>query len=127
MFDADHFKSCNDTYGHLFGDTVLKALAREIRAQVRPTDLVGRWGGEEFTVLLPNVPFEVARAIAERVRSAAERLSLPTPAGEEVGAPTLSGGVASLGGDVETLEQLVNAADQALYAAKNNGRNQVFP
>lgn len=127
MFDADHFKSCNDTYGHLFGDTVLKALAREIRAQVRPTDLVGRWGGEEFTVLLPNVPFEVARAIAERVRSAAERLSLPTPAGEEVGAPTLSGGVASLGGDVETLEQLVNAADQALYAAKSNGRNQVFP
>lgn len=125
MLDADHFKRCNDTHGHLFGDTVLMALAQEIRTQVRPTDLVGRWGGEEFVILLPGVAIDFARTIAERIREAVERVVLPTPSGERVKIPSVSMGVGSLGEAIQTLPELVHSADQALYRAKSEGRNRV--
>jgi diguanylate cyclase (GGDEF)-like protein len=125
MLDVDHFKNCNDTHGHLFGDTVLMALAQEIRTHLRPTDLVGRWGGEEFVILLPGVGFDLARAIAERIRQAIEHMDLPTAAGERVQVPTISMGMSSLGEAIHTLPELVHTADQALYRAKTGGRNQV--
>lgn len=125
MLDADHFKACNDRHGHAFGDRVLVALARTVRDQVRPTDLVGRWGGEEFVVLLPNVDGRLALRIAERIRMAAEALVLPLPCGTPTAAPTLSIGVATFPGSAKTLTDLVEAADAALYQAKARGRNQV--
>lgn len=125
MLDADHFKACNDRHGHAFGDRVLVALARTLRDQVRPTDTVGRWGGEEFTVLLPGVDGPTAVRVADRIRAAMEALTLPSPSGEPTAAPTVSAGVATFPTCGDTSETLVDAADAALYRAKAEGRNRV--
>lgn len=125
MLDADHFKACNDRHGHAFGDRVLVALARAVREQVRPTDTVGRWGGEEFAVLLTGVEGATALRVAERIRSTMEGLTLPLPSGEAAAAPTVSLGVATFPVCGDTPEALVDAADAALYRAKAEGRNRV--
>jgi diguanylate cyclase (GGDEF)-like protein len=125
MLDADHFKRCNDTHGHAFGDRVLVLLARTIRDQIRPTDTLGRWGGEEFAVILPGADAATARKVAERIRSAMTSLVLSLPTGEEVAAPTVSIGVACHPGPEQHPDRLMEAADAALYRAKAQGRNCV--
>jgi diguanylate cyclase (GGDEF)-like protein len=135
LVDVDHFKRVNDSHGHLIGDEVLRALAAELRQQVRESDLVGRFGGEEFTVLLPGTDAEGACRTAERLRSSAARLSVcaaevKAEAEAEVKAEvrigvTVSIGVAVLGRHGTGLFELLTAADLALYRAKDAGRDQV--
>jgi diguanylate cyclase (GGDEF)-like protein len=123
LVDVDHFKRVNDSYGHLIGDDVLRALATELRQQVRESDVVGRFGGEEFTVLLPRTDGDGACRIAERLRSSACALSVAT-ADTQISV-TVSIGVAELGQHGHDLFELLAAADLALYRAKDEGRNQV--
>lgn len=119
MLDIDHFKVVNDTFGHNIGDDVLVDIADTLRVSVRNSDTVGRWGGEEFLVILPSTDLDQAGAVAEKVRGRVADLKLPT-----VGQVTVSLGVAEYqAGDTE--QQLVARADIALYAAKEGGRNRV--
>ncbi len=123
LVDVDHFKRVNDNYGHLIGDEVLRALASELRQQVRESDVVGRFGGEEFTVLLPRTDDADAYAIAERLRASAGRMSVS--AADARIRVTVSIGVAVLGQHGHDLFELLAAADVALYKAKDAGRDQV--
>jgi len=123
LVDVDHFKRVNDSHGHLAGDEVLRALATELRRQVRESDVVGRFGGEEFTVLLPRTDDTGACRIAERLRASAARLSVAA-AGARISV-TVSIGVAVLGQHGRDLFALLAAADDALYRAKDAGRDRV--
>jgi diguanylate cyclase (GGDEF)-like protein len=123
FIDIDHFKAVNDSYGHAIGDTVLRTVAERIRRHIRPGDSIGRWGGEEFIVAMPDTGRAEALAIAERIRIAlaAEPLNLAA-----VSIPvTASFGAASLEADVTTPHQLIDRADIAVYQAKREGRNRV--
>ncbi len=123
LVDIDRFKRVNDTRGHLVGDLVLCAVAEELQAAVRPRDLVGRFGGEEFVLLLADAPPDTAVKSAERVRERVQRMRLP---GDDGGyGVTISVGVAALGPDAHDLEGLLQSADMALYEAKKAGRNCV--
>lgn len=115
IFDIDHFKTINDTYGHQAGDEVLKRVAREASSELRSTDLLGRIGGEEFVVILPRTDATTAMTIADRVRLAIEA----TDSNPSV---TISAGVAQVVRG-ETYESLLRRADVALYDAKRDGRN----
>jgi diguanylate cyclase (GGDEF)-like protein len=124
MVDIDRFKRLNDTYGHLIGDVVLKAAARRLVETLRPTDFLVRYGGEEFLAMLPSVAADAALAAAERLRGAIERADFATPEPSTPLKVTVSIGVAVLqSGD--TIEQLIDRADHALYQAKSAGRNKV--
>jgi len=123
LADVDHFKRVNDTHGHLIGDDVLRCLASELRRQVRETDIVGRFGGEEFVVLLPKTGAEEACGIAERLRRGAGVVQV-LAADATVGV-TISIGVAALGRHGDDLFELLAAADLALYRAKDTGRDRV--
>jgi diguanylate cyclase (GGDEF)-like protein len=123
MIDIDYFKRVNDTYGHLAGDTVLIAIAKALVRCLRSIDMPVRFGGEEFSVFLPNTNTESAYAIAERIRRAIHEMSVPLSNGEFVSV-TVSIGVALLEAE-DTVESLLRKADRALYQAKNAGRNQV--
>jgi diguanylate cyclase (GGDEF)-like protein len=123
LVDVDHFKRVNDSHGHLIGDEVLRALAAELRQQVRESDVVGRFGGEEFTVLLPRTDASGAYGIAQRLRTSAARLSVA--AADACISVTVSIGVAVLGQHGDDLFELLAAADMALYRAKDAGRDQV--
>ena len=123
LFDIDFFKRINDTYGHAAGDTVLRAFARTVQDQLRALDAFGRYGGEEFLLMLPETPAASAIALAERVRGAVEGLRCTD--GERTITLTASAGVAEyrLG---EKVAQTIVRADQALYLAKSGGRNRVL-
>jgi len=123
LFDIDFFKRINDTYGHAAGDTVLRAFARTVQDQLRALDAFGRYGGEEFLLMLPETPAASAIALAERVRGAVEGLRCTD--GERTITLTVSAGVAEyrLG---EKVAQTIVRADQALYLAKSGGRNRVL-
>lgn len=123
MFDIDHFKRVNDNYGHPAGDKVIQAVAEVVHGQVRDTDYAGRYGGEEFVILLPDVDSAGARQFAERLRQSVEAL-LVTYEGQSIPF-TISLGVADLSHPLQDYPQLIERADQALYAAKQGGRNQV--
>src|SRR3984957_7743967 len=123
LADVDHFKDVNDTYGHLTGDAVLRTLAAEMRQQVRESDLVGRFGGEEFVILLAGTTAEEACQVAERVRRGAGVVKVLTH--DEIVGVTVSVGVAALGTHGAALFELLAAADIALYQAKNTGRDRV--
>src|SRR5947207_3513388 len=123
LVDVDHFKRVNDSHGHLIGDEVLRALAAELRQQVRESDVVGRFGGEEFTVLLPRTDDAGACGIAERLRTSAGRMSVAA-ADARIHVQG-SVGVAVLGQHGHDLFELLAAADVALYRAKDAGRDQV--
>jgi diguanylate cyclase (GGDEF)-like protein len=128
MVDLDHFKRINDSYGHLAGDAVLKAVAGTITDAVRDYDSVGRFGGEEFVVLLPGIAHPDVLTIAERIRAAISELVVSVPL-DEVDT-TVSGLSASIGASMypaagNAVERLLHAADTALYQAKNSGRNKV--
>jgi len=122
MADIDHFKSVNDTYGHLAGDGVLKEVAKRIKNSLRGFDVVGRYGGEEFLLILHRAQLDTARVVAERIRSriAATPIDLP----DALLDVTISMGVAMANSD-ELANTLIARADKALYSAKQNGRNQV--
>jgi len=123
VFDLDRFKRLNDQYGHPFGDRVLKAFAEVLRADIRKHDAVGRYGGEEFALLMPNTGKETAMRVAERVRRDLEARGI-TVDGKRIEV-TASGGVSTYGVDGEDWDTLLSAADTALYEAKNKGRNRV--
>lgn len=123
MIDVDHFKRVNDTYGHAVGDQVLKEIGSRLNRCIREMDVLGRYGGEEFVLLLPDQPLAVGEAVAERVRRAIEREPIDTRAGPlQV---TISVGLAEAGADTPDLALLLSRADAALYEAKRKGRNQV--
>jgi diguanylate cyclase (GGDEF)-like protein len=133
VLDLDHFKRVNDTHGHLAGDRVLAAVADAVRAEVRGDDLVGRFGGEEFVVLLPGLPTGRAtqelHAVAERIRARVTTLAVPVETPD--GPLTISGLSISVGGTTVssapgvTVEQAMAVADRELYRAKDAGRNAV--
>src|SRR6201996_3169505 len=123
LADVDHFKKVNDTYGHLAGDEVLRGLASELRQQVRGSDVVGRFGGEEFVVLLPRADADEAYKIAERLRHRASVMGVYAD-GITLDV-TISIGLAVLGTHGQDLFELLAAADLALYRAKAEGRDQV--
>jgi two-component system cell cycle response regulator len=125
MADVDHFKKINDTYGHLVGDAVLKEVGHRLAGGVRTYDSVGRYGGEEFLVIVPGCKAADLVASAERLRRSIAQTKVETSAG--LIAVTLSIGIASGGDDGERQksEHLLRAADTALYAAKAEGRNRV--
>ncbi len=122
MCDIDHFKRVNDTYGHQVGDEAIKGLATVALAHLRPTDLLCRYGGEEFIVVLTHTEEAGAMIAAERIRAAIGQLETPTA--NAVLKFTVSIGVATFVKGA-TIEQVIECADQALYAAKSGGRNQV--
>lgn len=123
MIDADHFKSINDLHGHAVGDRALQHLGTLLSAQMRDIDRVGRWGGEEFIVLLPGTPLAQAQEVAERLRERTQ--SLP-PRWQERAVPlTVSLGVSQWAGPSDELSALMARADAAMYRAKANGRNRV--
>ncbi len=123
MIDIDNFKKCNDTYGHLVGDVVLRGVARIIKERVREIDLVGRFGGEEFSVALPETGIEGAAMAADRVRKDIEKNIFR--AYDEKLKLTVSIGVAVYPHDSDNARDLIDKADQALYAAKKSGKNIV--
>lgn len=129
IIDLDHFKSFNDTYGHAHGDLVLRAVAQELIAEVRDQDACGRWGGEEFVVVLPDVGTQQnLHNVAERIRRRIQAVVVDPPGGTDAANLSVT---ASVGGaiypsdGIGTIDELLLAADTALYAAKKGGRNTV--
>jgi diguanylate cyclase (GGDEF)-like protein len=123
MLDIDHFKKCNDTHGHLAGDQVLREVATRVLGCTRHYDVVGRYGGEEFLLLLPGTGFPEARAIAERIRKGVAQQPVEFDGGPIT--VTVSIGIACAGERERTLAPLLQRADRALYLAKQGGRNRV--
>jgi diguanylate cyclase len=124
MLDIDHFKRVNDTLGHAAGDAVLAAVAAELQRASRETDVVVRWGGEEFLFVFPNTDLSKGVAVVERFRTALAALPIEVPEGDPVKV-TISGGVAELERS-DTVDSLVARADDALYRAKESGRNRLM-
>jgi len=123
MFDIDFFKQVNDTFGHSTGDDVLTSIAALCRQIFRESDIVGRYGGEEFAVLLPQTDIETAKEAAERVRKGVEEMRFAADKGTF--SISISAGIASLSTGCQTLGELLHRADEALYEAKHNGRNKI--
>lgn len=123
VVDADYFKLINDAYGHPVGDLALAALGATLRKGIRESDLFGRLGGEEFAILLPETDVYEAAVVAEKLLDDVRSIEVSVPDGNTV-TLTISIGIASLGGDVTSLAELLQAADKALYRAKRNGRNR---
>lgn len=124
LLDIDHFKSINDQYGHKAGDEALRQLARMLTENLRQYDRAGRWGGEEFIVILPETELQEAMHVAERLRSRVEQASV-SPENCETFSMQISLGVASVCAPYPSLAKLIDAADTALYEAKQSGRNRV--
>src|SRR6185312_15352692 len=124
VIDLDHFKTINDRCGHATGDYVLKEFARASRDALRTSDIFGRWGGEEFLLVMPETPLEMALASLERLRTLALGIRLPpSGAGMRV---SLSAGLASVEEEVKSLDDIIARGDSALYKAKNQGRDLVL-
>jgi len=126
MFDIDHFKSFNDSYGHLTGDQVLRLVAMSLKQTIKGQDITARYGGEEFAVVLPATALRQALTVADHIRRAVMAKELKKKStGEILGRVTISVGVAMLKPDDDT-ESLIERADACLYIAKRNGRNRVI-
>ena len=124
MLDIDHFKQTNDTFGHVAGDYVLKEVSALIKTKlIRQKDALGRYGGEEFALLLRETPLQIAVEVAERVRSTVEKHSFNFD--QKTIPITISLGIAALDSTTKSATDLLSAADKALYDAKNQGRNRV--
>ena len=126
QLDIDHFKAVNDTHGHAAGDLVLQSFADTVRRNVRDTDVLARWGGEEFVLLLCDTPAADAVALMERLRQAVQAMQVPVPQGDGPITVTVSIGLARHT-PADPLAGTLERADQALYAAKAGGRNRVVP
>ena len=124
MIDVDHFKSVNDTYGHLVGDRVLASIVRAIRPVLREGDVLMRFGGEEFLVIMPAAAKDDVSRIGERMRRTVEEIAIPE--GDQHIRVTISlGGVSYPDADAPTEDVLIVHADQSMYQAKQEGRNRV--
>ncbi len=130
LFDIDHFKKVNDIYGHHIGDLVLQRVVKAACAELRSSDMIGRYGGEEFVIILPMTSAQQSYKLAERIRAGVEALRTPTPIGDV--SVTISVGIVELlhaprasGAEPETLDNLIRSADEAMYAAKRAGRNRI--
>lgn len=124
MIDIDHFKKINDTYGHLFGDKVIRAIATTLQSKVRGEDSVARLGGEEFAVMLPETDVAGARTVAEHIRQSIERGKIRRlDTQEQIGGITISIGIAAYTSGVSAVD-LLDQADKALYVSKKTGRNK---
>lgn len=126
MFDIDHFKQFNDRYGHLCGDQAIHTVGRILMENLRPTNLAARFGGDEFLILLPGVSMRQALAIAERIRQTILETPIEMGDGSVIPAVTISMGIAHAGKGQKP-EKLLGDADKALYCAKQNGRNRIYP
>ena len=124
MLDIDHFKSVNDRFGHKFGDHALQQVAKILKEDLRTYDRIGRWGGEEFVLILPDTQLMDAATVAERVRARTAEMEISLENGETFSVH-ISLGVACTTGRFSSLTKLIDAADQALYQAKQTGRNRV--
>jgi diguanylate cyclase len=125
MIDIDHFKNINDSFGHLFGDKVIKTVAEVLRRVTKGKDMAARFGGEEFIVHLPETSLEGAKAVAESIRRTIESASIINPLSNKVVSKvTVSLGIAEVGPNAEN-DEVIARADKALYVAKNSGRNRV--
>jgi diguanylate cyclase (GGDEF)-like protein len=124
MLDLDNFKDFNDTYGHEAGDTLLSAVGKLLQNQIRTADIACRYGGEEFILIMPGAPGEIAEERAEELRRGVQDLQIFFQ-GQLLGNITISAGVATFPHNGSGAEGLIRAADQAMYAAKKKGRNQV--
>jgi diguanylate cyclase (GGDEF)-like protein len=123
MLDVDNLKEINDSHGHITGDQVLRTVARRIRQNIRQIDILGRYGGDEFAILLPSTDLHLAVEIADRIRRSVVEAVIETDAGAILA--SLSLGVAQVNSDSTTLSELLERADSALYIAKEKGRNRV--
>jgi len=124
LADIDNFKNINDTYGHLVGDDVLKVISKQLSQALRKIDLVGRWGGEEFVMLLPETSASQAHIIVERIRENIAAISFPISSTSGSFSITISFGICELPLKNKTIVDYIDCADKALYQAKSNGRNQ---
>lgn len=127
MADIDHFKKFNDTHGHQAGDAVLHGVAQAMEKGRREVDRVYRYGGEEFSVILPETDLSEALDVAEKIRKSVESLVVKAENGDVPLKVSISMGVASFPLDGDSPEKLIGAADEALYAAKEAGRNRTIP
>lgn len=125
MLDIDHFKNVNDSYGHPVGDAVLKQLAAILKKQARDVDSVARYGGEEFVIVAPELNGSSAKLVGERIRKAVASAAFILPDGREIGV-TVSIGIACYPHCADSVEIMIERADQALYLAKHEGRNRVY-
>jgi len=123
MVDIDHFKKINDRYGHLFGDLVLEKVAKNMSQKIRDVDYVGRMGGEEFVIGLPETPRQAAFEVAEKVRKSISEVTYEENPEVRV---TISGGVSCAPDEGDQLNQLLEIADKKLYQAKGDGRNRII-
>jgi len=127
MLDIDYFKQFNDTYGHLVGDQILTSLCTAIKQHIKQGDAVGRWGGEEFIISLPNATGEQATQIAKRISETLASLRVEDRHQKTVPVPTVSQGIAIFPDEADEIYRLIDLADRRLYVAKERGRNQVEP
>jgi diguanylate cyclase (GGDEF)-like protein len=125
MLDLDHFKSFNDVYGHEVGDRILRQFAKTVTASMRETNLAARYGGEEFVVILPDTSTKSCLLVAERIRKAVAAMVVPSNTEKPLPQLTVSIGIAAFPEHGETLEEIIQASDKALYESKRGGRNRV--
>jgi diguanylate cyclase (GGDEF)-like protein len=124
LCDIDGLKIVNDTYGHTAGDWAIQAIAASLMRTLRKTDVVGRYGGDEFMIILPETSLDGARTIAEKIRAAVNEIDLEVAEDRHIGL-SLSIGIADCASAGDDIDVLVKLADTALYASKNKGRNMV--
>jgi diguanylate cyclase (GGDEF)-like protein len=127
MLDVDNFKQYNDRFGHQLGDSVLVALSNSMRGHVKSTDAVGRWGGEEFVIALPDADGAQVRQVAIRIRETMQSLRLEDADRASIPAPTVSQGYAIYPTEASNLTGLIHLADKRLFVAKSRGRNEIEP
>ena len=125
MLDIDHFKQYNDTFGHLVGDEILISLCDIIRRHVKSADAIGRWGGEEFAISLPNTDEHQAAQVAQRIRETLGLLRIRNNEQLTIPIPTVSQGIAIFPTETKNITKLIDLADKRLYTAKNRGRDQI--
>jgi len=127
MLDIDYFKQYNDTFGHLVGDQILNSLCTAIKHHIKQGDAVGRWGGEEFVISLPNATGEQAMQVAKRISETMAILRVEDRNQRTVPVPTVSQGIAIYPSEADDIYRLIDLADRRLYIAKERGRNQIEP
>jgi diguanylate cyclase (GGDEF)-like protein len=126
MLDIDQFKKVNDTYGHETGDMALQQVAAALKSSLREIDILGRMGGEEFAVLLPNTSLHEAAILAERVQQIIANTLFDLPGASLTIPITISIGVSVITDEMSGIDDILRNSDAALYLAKNNGRNRVM-